>query len=94
MRDSHASWMTNTIRQEMEDECSDRDPDMDFGILHTSSLVIICQMVDENLQAPATISPELMQEVLLLGIEQVIIYEQMYRADIQEIQGQLLQGEI
>merc|ERR1711892_573943 len=76
---------TNTIRQEKEDWCSDRDPDMDFdGFFHTSSPVIIYQMVDENLQVSATISPELVYKVLLLGIELVTMYGQMYRSGIQE----------
>jgi len=85
MRDNYTSWMTNTIRQEKEDWCSDRDPDMDFdGFFHTSSPVIIYQMVDENLQVSATISPELVYKVLLLGIEQVTMYSLMYRTAIQE----------
>ena len=80
MRDNYASWMSNTIRQEKEDWCSDRDPDMDFdGFFHTSSPVIIYQMVDENLQVSATISTELVYKVLLLGIEQVTRYGTLYR---------------
>lgn len=72
MRDNYSSWMTNTIRQEKEEWCSDRDPDMDFeGFFHTSSPVIIYQMVEENLEVSATISQELVYKVLILGIEQV-----------------------
>ena len=56
----------------MEEWCSDRDPDMDFdGFFHTSSPVIIIQMVEENLEVSATISQELVHKVLILGIEQV-----------------------
>ena len=85
MRENYAGWMNNTIRQEKEDWCSDRDPDMDFdGFFHTSSPVIIYQMVDENLQVSATISQELVHKVLLLGMEQVTRYGTMYRAAIQE----------
>jgi len=85
MRDNYNSWMTNTIRAEKEEWCSDRDPDMDFdGFFHTSSPVIIYQMVDENLQVSATISQELVYKVLLLGIEQVTRYGTMYRAAIQD----------
>merc|ERR1719431_1161541 len=88
MRDNYASWMTNTIRQEKEDWCSDRDPDMDFdGSFHTSSPVIIFQMVDENLQVSATISQDLVHKVLLLGIEQVTRYGNMYREAVQEYKG-------
>ena len=59
MRDNYTSWMTNTIRQEKEDWCSDRDPDMDFdGFFHTSSPVIIYQMVDENLQVSFTVNAQ------------------------------------
>lgn len=85
MRDNYSSWMTNTIRQEKEEWCSDRDPDMDFdGFFHTSSPVIIYQMVEENLEVSATISQELVYKVLILGIEQVTRYGTMYRTAIQE----------
>ena len=56
MRDNYNNWMTNTIKQEKEDWCSDKDPEMDFdGFFHTSSPVIIYQMVDENLQVSASV---------------------------------------
>ena len=56
MRDNYNNWMTNTIKQEKEDWCSDKDPEMDFdGFFHTSSPVIIYQMVDENLQVSANV---------------------------------------
>jgi len=85
MRDNYNNWMTNTIKQEKEDWASDRDPEMDFdGFFHTSSPVIIYQMVDENLQVSATISPELVSKVLLLGIEQVTSFGSMYRVAVQE----------
>jgi len=85
MRDNYSSWMTNTIRQEKEEWCSDRDPDMDFdGFFHTSSPVIIYQMVEENLEVSATISQELVYKVLILGIEQVTRFGTMYRTAIQE----------
>ena len=85
MRDNYNNWMTNTIKQEREDWGSDRDPEMDFdGFFHTSSPVIIYQMVDENLQVSATISPELVSKVLLLGIEQVTSFGSMYRTAVQE----------
>ena len=80
MRDNYSGWMNNTIKQEKEDWCSDKDPEMDFdGFFHTSSPVIIYQMVDENLQVSATISQDLVSKVLLLGIEQVTRFGHMYR---------------
>merc|ERR1719474_2230205 len=88
MRDNYSSWMTNTIRQEKEDWCSDKDPDMDFdGFFHTSSPVIIYQMVDENLQVSATISQELVYKVLILGIEQVTHFGQLYKNAIIEFKA-------
>jgi len=85
MRDNYSGWMNNTIKQEKEDWCSDKDPEMDFdGFFHTSSPVIIYQMVDENLQVSATISQDLVSKVLLLGIEQVTRFGHMYRTGVQE----------
>jgi len=85
MRDNYNGWMTNTIKSEKEDWSSDKDPEMDFdGFFHTSSPVIIYQMVDENLQVSATISQELVSKVMLLGIEQVTRFGHMYRAAVQE----------
>ena len=85
MRDNYNNWMTNTIKQEKEDWCSDKDPEMDFdGFFHTSSPVIIYQMVDENLQVSATISQELVSKVTVLGMEQVTSFGHMYRQAVQE----------
>ena len=62
MRDNYNNWMTNTIKQEKEDWCSDKDPEMDFdGFFHTSSPVIIYQMVDENLQVSYVTNSKIQQ---------------------------------
>ena len=88
MRDNYTSWMNNTIKQEKDDWCSDKDPEMDFdGFFHTSSPVIIYQMVDENLQVSATISQDLVSKVLLLGIEQVTRFGHLYRSAVQDYKG-------
>lgn len=85
MRGNYGNWMTNTIKQEKEDWCSDKDPEMDFdGFFHTSSPVIIYQMVDENLQVSATISQELVSKVTVLGMEQVTSFGHMYRQAVQD----------
>jgi len=85
MKLNYSSWMMNTIKQEQDDWCSDKDPEMDLEqFYHTSSPVIIYQMVDENLQVSATISQELVHAVLILGIEQVTEFGQLYRAAVKE----------
>lgn len=45
----------------------------------TEAPVIIFQMVEENLQVSKTISDQLMQRALKLGLEQIIQYGLVYR---------------
>ena len=69
MSANYSNWMMNTIKQEKEDWCSDRDPEMDLDqFYHTSSPVIIYQMVDENLQVSATISQELVHRYVQYAV--------------------------
>jgi len=85
MRINYSSWMQNAIGLEKEDWTSDRDPEVDVdGFFSTPSPVTIYQMVDENLQVSATISPELVFKVLLLGIEQVTHFGNLYKNAIVE----------
>jgi len=80
MKDNYSSWMTNTIKQEQEDWCSEKPPDIDADdFYHTASPVIIYQMVDENLQVANTISRELVHKVLVLGISQLGEFGGLYR---------------
>jgi len=79
-RENYGSWMQNAIGLEKEDWTSDRDPEVDMdGYFTTASPVTIYQMVDENLQVSATISQELVYKVLLLGIEQVTHFGNLYK---------------
>jgi len=89
MSANYSNWMMNTIKQEKEDWCSDRDPEMDLDqFYHTSSPVIIYQMVDENLQVSATISQELVHRVFMVGIEQVMEFGRLYREAVREYKTQ------
>jgi len=89
MRANYNSWMQNAIGLEKDDWTSDRDPEVDMdGYFTTASPVTIYQMVDENLQVSATISQELVYKVLLLGIEQVTHFGQLYKNAIVEFKAE------
>lgn len=75
--------MRNTLAQEVEDWKKEIDPEMDDeNCFHTSAPIIIYQMIDENLQVAATISPKLVSKVLVLSMEEVGKYGGMYRSAI------------
>ncbi|TRY62619.1 hypothetical protein TCAL_00416 [Tigriopus californicus] len=80
---NYEEWMRNTLSQEVEDWKKEIDPDMDNeSCFHTSAPIIIYQMIDENLQVAATISPKLVNKVLVLSMEEVGKYGGMYRLAI------------
>ncbi len=85
MHKNYSGWMRNTLSQEVEDWKKEEDPEVDNdGCFHTSAPIIIYQMIDENLQVAATISPELINKVLVLSMDEVGKYGQMYRSSIIE----------
>ena len=85
MKKNYNDWMKNTLSQEVEDWKKAEDPELDAdGYFHTSAPIIIYQMIDENLQVAATISPELVNKVLTLSMSQVGRYGQLYRNSIIE----------
>lgn len=83
MHKNYIDWMRNTLSQEVDDWMKEDDPDIDSdGCFHTSAPIIVYQMIDENLQVAATISPELVNKVLVLSMGEVSNYGQMYRSSI------------
>ncbi len=80
MRNNYSDWMKNTLRQEVQEWAKEEDPDTDSdGCFHTSTPLIIYQMINENLDVAATISPELVNRALVVSVEEVTNYGQDYR---------------
>ena len=85
MHNNYNEWMKNALSYEASDWKSTNDPDLDENnSFHTSAPKIIFQMIDENLQVSATISPELTNKVFILSLGEVAKFGQLYRDAIVE----------
>lgn len=83
MEKNYSDWMNKTVETETQDWFAGM-PDQDDQFFHTSSPVIIFQMIDQHLQVTNTIKPELTFDALVLSIQQVTKYGQKYRLAIIE----------
>ena len=66
MKDNYVKWMRNTMNLEQEDWMKAQEPEKEIDRYYqTSAPKMIHQMIEENLQVAATISPELTNKVLI-----------------------------
>nr|CAH0107998.1 unnamed protein product [Daphnia galeata] len=80
---NYNDWMQKTVETEARDWRRPVVPESDGdGHYHTESIVIIFQMVEQNLSVSCTISNGLMMRALILGLEQIAQYGEMYREAI------------
>ena len=82
MKDNYVNWMGNTMKLEKEDWMKQQEPEVSDGTFHTSAPKMIYQMIEENLQVAATISPELTNKVLALSMGEVANFGNVYRSNI------------
>uniref|UniRef100_A0A6M2DID1 Putative exocyst complex subunit sec6 n=1 Tax=Xenopsylla cheopis TaxID=163159 RepID=A0A6M2DID1_XENCH len=89
MEKNYADWLSKTLEKENQSWQSGNPPEEDdqTGYFHTSEPIIIFQMVDQNLTVTNTISKELTFKSLLLSIDQISKYGNMYRAKIVEFKS-------
>nr|CAG4646133.1 EOG090X03GO [Macrothrix elegans] len=80
MSSNYSEWMQKTLETEARDWRRPQLPESDGdGYYHTEATVIIFQMVEQNLQVSRTISDELMERALILGLDQITQYGLLYR---------------
>lgn len=86
MEKNYEDWMTKALETEKQEWMLDSLPDHDGEekYYHTSSPVIIFQMIDQHLQVTNTIHIEFTFSALVLSIQQVTKYGQNYRQCIIE----------
>eukprot|EP00096_Caligus_rogercresseyi_P011855 TRINITY_DN480_c0_g1_i1.p1 TRINITY_DN480_c0_g1~~TRINITY_DN480_c0_g1_i1.p1 ORF type:complete len:718 (-),score=192.62 TRINITY_DN480_c0_g1_i1:66-2219(-) len=83
IQENYKNWMKNVLAQEVQDWKRREDPELDIDqCYHTSAPIIIYQMIDEHLQVAATISPDLVNKVLVLSIEEITSYGNLYQVEI------------
>ncbi|XP_050673843.1 exocyst complex component 3 isoform X2 [Leptidea sinapis] len=84
MESNYREWMEKTLESERAEWGGERSPDVEphTSAFHTHAPVIIFQMIDQNLQVTETISKEITFKALLLSIEQVTRYGNMYREGV------------
>lgn len=80
MEENYKEWMKNALSLEAGDWKGSNDPELDENnAFHTSAPKIIFQMIDENLQVAATISPEMTNKVFVLSLGQGVNFSRDYR---------------
>ena len=85
MGENYSAWMKNALSLEAEDWKSVNDPELDENnAYHTSAPKHIFQMIDENLQVAATISPEMTNKVYAMSLGQAVNFSRDYRDAIIE----------
>ncbi|XP_063362042.1 exocyst complex component 3 [Cydia amplana] len=84
MESNYMEWMEKTLESERAEWNGDRAPEVEphSNAYHTHAPVIIFQMIDQNLQVTQTISKEITFKALMLSIEQVTRYGNMYREGV------------
>ncbi|XP_022101502.1 exocyst complex component 3-like isoform X3 [Acanthaster planci] len=76
-------WMGNALQSDVKDWQSDTEPDADGeGYFRTQLPVIIFQMIEQNLQVSNQISTDLTTKVVLLCIEELQLFIDIYRCAI------------
>ncbi|KAL4715479.1 hypothetical protein ACJJTC_009105 [Scirpophaga incertulas] len=81
MESNYIEWMEKTLESERAEWNGQQLPEVEphSNAYHTHAPVIIFQMIDQNLQVTETISKDITFKALLLSIEQVARYANMYR---------------
>ncbi|XP_052739419.1 exocyst complex component 3 isoform X2 [Bicyclus anynana] len=84
MESNYMEWMEKTLESERAEWAAERSPEVEphTNAFHTHAPVIIFQMIDQNLQVTETISKEITFKALLLSIDQVTRYGNMYREGV------------
>ena len=89
LSDNFSTWLENSIRQETEDWRSESPPEEDaVGSFYTPGPVLVFRMVQEALEVAATVSEELVQKCLALGVRQVGKYASLLRASLVELRDE------
>ncbi|XP_013185307.1 exocyst complex component 3 isoform X1 [Amyelois transitella] len=84
MQSNYMEWMDKTLEAERAAWGGARAPDAEphSGAFHTHAPVLIFQMIDQNLQVTETISKDITFKALVLSIEQVTRFGNMYREGV------------
>ncbi|CAG9785566.1 unnamed protein product [Diatraea saccharalis] len=84
MESNYVEWMEKTLESERAEWNGQQLPEVEphSNAYHTHAPVIIFQMIDQNLQVTETISKEITFKALLLSIDQVTRYANMYREGV------------
>ncbi|XP_053612364.1 exocyst complex component 3 [Plodia interpunctella] len=84
MQSNYMEWMDKTLESEQAEWGASRAPDVEphSGAFHTHAPVLIFQMIDQNLQVTETISKDITFKALVLSVEQVTRFGNMYREGV------------
>lgn len=82
---NYRDWMRKTIDREERDWSSATPPEKDNDShYHTTTPVIIFQMIDQQLRVAETVNQTLEDRILALSMDQLIIFAQQYKESIEK----------
>ncbi|ESN93347.1 hypothetical protein HELRODRAFT_157895 [Helobdella robusta] len=76
-------WMVNSIKTDSKDWSKDQLPDTDDkGFFNTTLPVLLIQMIEQNLEVAKTIGNELVVNVVIMCIEEMKEFAQLYKSEL------------
>ncbi|XP_074656333.1 exocyst complex component 3-like [Tubulanus polymorphus] len=83
MRENFQEWMVNSLKTDKEDWYRDQEPDADSeGFYNTSLPIILIEMIEQSMMVAAHISERLTGKVLILCIDEMEFFAQMYKTEL------------
>uniref|UniRef100_A0A4W3J491 Exocyst complex component 3-like 1 n=1 Tax=Callorhinchus milii TaxID=7868 RepID=A0A4W3J491_CALMI len=80
LRVSVSDWMQKALDAEVNDWYRDEEPESDHeGYFHSSLPVIVTQMLEENVQVAAEISPALRDQVVIMALQELETFLYRFR---------------
>lgn len=87
---NYREWMAKALAADKADWWSGKPPPAD-AVLRTTAPALVCEMVVQTLDVTRTISSELTQAAVVVGIEHVIEYAAGYRDAVADFKRRLLE---
>lgn len=88
LKQNYEEWMKNALDTDIKDWYRDVSPEADGdGYFNTVVPVIVFQMIDQNLQVAKTVGGNLVGRVLLLSMQQVMLFVAKYQDAITEFKN-------
>lgn len=80
---NYKDWMTNTINRETKDWYGNSGPEKnDSNHYQTTTPLIVFSMIDQHLEVAKTVSPQLVNKVLIISLDHLSAFAKQYKEAI------------